>query len=102
MADQLAQFHPQLRKTLLRNLSELVAAVTMAGNVQLSAIGAKLPVTASEEARQRWVRRQLGNDTEDTLQVFRPLAESLLAGYAGRSVRLILDPTDLAADFAVG
>jgi hypothetical protein len=28
LADQLAQFHPQLRKTLLRNLSELVAAVT--------------------------------------------------------------------------
>ena len=101
MADQLAQFHPQLRKTLLRNLSELVAAVTMAGNVQLSAIGAKLPVTASEEARQQWVRRQLGNDTEDTLQVFRPLAESLLAGYAGRSVRLILDPTDLAADLTI-
>jgi hypothetical protein len=25
-----AQFHPQLRKTLLRNLSELVAAVTLA------------------------------------------------------------------------
>ena len=44
LADQLAQFHPQLRKTLLRNLSELVAAVTLARNVQLSAIGAKLPV----------------------------------------------------------
>jgi hypothetical protein len=28
LADQLAQFHPQLRKALLHNLSELVAAVT--------------------------------------------------------------------------
>ena len=101
LADQLAQFHPQLRKTLLRNLSELVAAVTLARNVQLSAIGAQLPVTASEEARQQWVRRQLGNDTEDTLQLFRPLAVSLLAGFAGRSVRLILDPTDLAADLTI-
>lgn len=101
VADQLAQFHPQLRKTLLRNLSELVAAVTMARSVQLSAIGAKLPVNVSEEARQQWVRRQLCNDTEDTLQLFRPLAESLLAGFAGRSVRLILDPTDLAADLTI-
>ena len=30
LADQLAQFHPQLRKTLLRNLSESVVAVTLA------------------------------------------------------------------------
>jgi hypothetical protein len=65
LADQLAQFHPQLRKTLLRNLSELVAAVTLARNVQLSASGAKLPVNASEEARQQWVRRQLSNDTPE-------------------------------------
>jgi len=78
-----------LRKTLLRNLSELVAAVTLARNVQLSAIGAKLPVNVSEEARPQWVRRQLCNDTEDTLQLFRPLAASLLAGFAGRSVRRI-------------
>ena len=61
LADQLAQFHPQLLKTLLRNLSELVAA----------------------------------------LPLFRPLAESLLAGFVGRSVRLILDPTDLAADLKI-
>jgi hypothetical protein len=101
LADQLAHFHPQLRKTLLHNLSELVAAVTLARNVQLSAVGAKIPVDSSEEARQQWVRRQLCNDTEDTLQLFRPLAQSLLAGFAGRSVRLILDPTDLAADLTI-
>jgi putative SOS response-associated peptidase YedK len=83
LADQLAQFHPQLRQTLLRNLSELVAAITLARNVQLSAIGAKLPVALSEEARQQWVRRQLCNDTEDTLQLFRPLAASWLASLGG-------------------
>ena len=69
--------------------------------MQLSAIGAKLPVATSEEARQQWVRRQLCNATADTLQLFRPLAASLLAGFAGRSVRLILDPTDLAADLTI-
>ena len=97
----MAQFHPQLRNTLLRYLSELVVALPMAHNVQLSAVGAKLPVNASEEARQQWIRRQLRNDTDDTLQLFRSLAESLLVGFAGHSVRLLLDPTDLAADLTI-
>jgi hypothetical protein len=101
LADQLAHFQPELRKTLLRNLSELVAALTLARSVQLASIGAKLPVDTSEEAREQWVRRQLSNDTQDTLGLFRPLAESLLAGFAGRTVRLILDPTDLAADLTI-
>jgi hypothetical protein len=49
----------------------------------LSAIGAKLPVALSEEARQQWVRRQLCNGTEDTLQLFRPLVASWLASLGG-------------------
>jgi hypothetical protein len=101
IADQITGFHPELRKTLLRNVSELVAALTLARSVQLAAIGSKLPVDTSAEAREQWVRRQLCNDTEDTLQLFRPIAESLLAGFAGRTVRLILDPTDLAADLTI-
>jgi len=101
IADQITGFHPELRKTLLRNVSELVAALTLARSVQLAAIGSKLPVDTSAEAREQWVRRQLCNDTEDTLQLFRPIAASLLAGFAGRTVRLILDPTDLAADLTI-
>lgn len=101
IADQFAGFHPGLRKTLLRNVSELVAALTLARSAQLAAIGSKLPVDTSAEAREQWVRRQLCNDTEDTLQLFRPVAASLLAGFAGRTVRLILDPTDLAADLTI-
>jgi len=101
IAAQMANFHPKLRKTLLNNVSELVAALTLAKSVRLSAIGDKLPVDTSAEAREQWVRRQLCNDTEDTLQLFRPIAESLLAGLAGRTIRLILDPTDLAADLTI-
>jgi hypothetical protein len=101
IADQMVNFHPELRKTLLNNLSELVVALTLARSVQLAAIGDKLPVDTSAEAREQWVRRQLINDTEDTLHLFRPIAESLLAGFGGRAVRLILDPTDLAADLTI-
>ncbi len=101
IAAQMTHFHPELRKTLLNNVSELVVALTLAKSVQLAAIGDKLPVNTSAEAREQWVRRQLCNDTEDTLQLFRPIAESLLAGLAGRTIRLILDPTDLAADLTI-
>ena len=101
LADQIAQFHPGLRKTLLNNLSELVAALTLARNVQLAAIGAKLPVESAAESREQWVRRQLSNATTGTLELFRPLAQSLLAGLAGRSLRLILDLTDLADDLTI-
>jgi hypothetical protein len=101
LADQIAHFHPGLRKTLLNNLSELVAAITLARSVQLAAIGAKLPVDTDAESREQWVRRQLRIDTKGTLELFRPLAQSLLAGFAGRSIRLILDPTDLAADLTI-
>ncbi len=34
LADQIAHCHPGLRQTLLNNLSELVAAITLARNVQ--------------------------------------------------------------------
>ena len=101
IADQLKHFHPQLRKTLLDNLGELIAAVVMARSVQLARIGEELPVDSTEAGREQWVRRQLSNDTEDTLHLCRPVAESLLAGFAGRTVRLILDPTDLADDLTI-
>ncbi len=101
IADQIVHFHPKLRKTLLQNLSELIAAVVMARSVQLARVGEELPVNTTEAAREQWVRRQLSNATEDTLHLFRPVAESLLAGFAGRTVRLILDPTDLAADLTI-
>ena len=101
LADQIAHFHPGLRKTLLNNLSELVAAITLAHSVQLATIGAKLPVDTDQESREQWVRRQLSNQTQGTLALFRPLAESLLAGFVGRSIRVILDPTDLAEDLTI-
>ena len=101
IADQMAHFQPGLRKTLLNNLSELVAAITLAHSVQLAAIAGKLPVDTDQESREQWVRRQLSNNTKGTLELFRPLAQSLLAGLAGRSIRLILDPMDLSDDLTI-
>jgi hypothetical protein len=98
LADQLRRFHPEMRKTLLENIAELVAALTQARHVHLAKIAEKLDRGGSEESRKQWIRRQLDNDTMDTLAIFKPLAQCLLQGFVGHSVYLILDPTDLDAD----
>jgi hypothetical protein len=101
MYEQLRGYHPWLRKTQVQNLSEMVVAMTLAKSVQLADIGQQLPLDSSAEGREQWVRRQLSNTLEESLTLFRPIARHLLAGFCGRSLRLILDPTDLAEDLTI-
>ena len=98
IASQLRAFHPAMRKTLLDNITELTVALAQARHVHLAKIAEKLNRSGAESSREQWVRRQLANDTMDTWDIFRPLAECLLKGLVGRSVDLILDPTDLDAE----
>lgn len=95
IAAQLRTFHPQMRKTLVENLAEFVTALVQARHVHLSKVAEKLNREGDEQSREQWIRRQLDNRTMDTLQIFKPMAECLLKGLVGRSVYLILDPTDL-------
>lgn len=97
-ANQLRAFHPEMRKTLLENITELVAVLTQARHVHLSKLAEKLDREGSEESREQWVRRQLDNRTMDTRDIFKPMAQCLLKGLVGQSVYLILDPTDLDAE----
>jgi len=83
IASQLAHFHPDLRKTLLHNLAELVTATALARHIPLAKIGDELPVDTSDEARIQWVRRQLANDTEAPLTLFAPVVQALVGGQAG-------------------
>ncbi len=101
IASQLARFHPQLRKTLWHNLAELVTATALARHVHLARVGDELPVDISDEARIQGGRRQLANDTEDTLTLFAPVVQALVGGWTGQSLRLILDPTDLSPDLCI-
>ena len=98
IASQLRLFHPEMRKTLLENLADLTVALAQARHVQLAKIAEKLNRSAAEENREQWIRRQLANDTMDTWDIFRPLAQCLLKGLVGHGVYLILDPTDLDAE----
>jgi hypothetical protein len=101
IASQLRAFHPEMRKTLLENIADLTVALAQARHVHLAKIAEKLNRGGKETSREQWVRRQLDNDTMDTWDIFRPLAECLLKGLVGHSVYLILDPTDLDAERCV-
>jgi len=101
VASQLARFHPQSRQTLVHNLAELVTATALARHVHLAKIGDELPLDISHEARIQWVRRQLANQTHDSLKLFAPIVQALVAGWAGRSLGLLLDPTDLSPDLGI-
>jgi hypothetical protein len=95
IASQLRAFHPTIRKTLVENIADFVVALVQARHVHFSKIAETLTRGGDEASREQWVRRQLDNKTMDTWQLFRPMAECLLKGLVGRSVYLILDPTDL-------
>lgn len=95
IAGQLRAFHPTIRKTLVENISDFVVALVQARHVHFSKIAETLQRGGDEASREQWVRRQLDNKTMGTWQLFRPMAECLLKGLVGRSVYLILDPTDL-------
>jgi hypothetical protein len=98
IAGQLRTFHPKIRKTLVENISDFVVALVQARHVHLSKIAEKLNRDGNEQSREQWVHRRLDNDTMGTWQLFKPMAERLLKGLVGRSVYLILDPTDLDAE----
>ncbi len=98
LVSQLRRFHPAIRKTLAENISDFVVALVQARDVHLAKIAEKLNRQGYEASREQWVRRQLDNQTMDTWPLFRPMAECLLRGWVGRSVYLILDPTDLDAE----
>jgi hypothetical protein len=98
LATQLRAFHPTMRKTLLENISELVAVLAQARHVHLAKLAEKLDRAGDEESRKQWIRRQLDNDTMDTLDIFKPLAQCVLQRLVGQAVYLILDPTDLDAE----
>ncbi len=55
--DRLRAFHLQMRKTLLENITELVAVLTQARHVHLPKLAEKLDRDGSEESR---VRRMTG------------------------------------------
>lgn len=78
-------------RTRLTNLSLLVAGLYQAGNVRLSAIVGTWPLRAKKLSLTRRLTRFLANPAVNVRGWYRPVAERLLAPFAGSEVRLIID-----------
>lgn len=90
-----------LSKPQLENLSLLTFGLFAAGNCQLPRIAAKLPLLVGAASLTQRLRRLLMNRAIEPATLYPPVARFLLATFAGGSVRLILDATDLGGRLPV-
>jgi len=99
--DRLRVFLTSVSKPQLTNLSLLVFGLFAAGNCQLPRIAAKLPLLVGAASLTQRLRRLLMNKAIEPATLFEPVARFLLACFAGGTVRLILDATDLGGRLPV-
>ncbi len=85
----------------LTNLSLLVFGLFAAGHCQLPRIAARLPLLVGAASLTQRLRRLLMNRAVEPDTLYQPVARLLLSRFAGGSVRLILDATDLGGRLPV-
>ena len=95
---------PWLRKTVLKKLPLVVAALIEARTPNTAVLAAMLPLDlAREDMRQQWLRRLLSTGELRSDRELEPFArESLqMASSSGQTVLLSMDQTDLSNRFAI-
>lgn len=90
---QMVQLLPDRCQTRTTNMTLLIVGLYHAGNIHLSAVVRKWPLAAKKLSLTRRLTRFLANPAVRVRDWYRPVAESLLASFAGREVRLIIDST---------
>jgi hypothetical protein len=93
---QLRALLPGVRVTPVAVLACLSLGLLWSGRVTLSAVAASLPRPARDPRVVRRVRRWLANPRVAVGRRWPALLAPLLAGWAGRELRLVLDPTPRA------
>lgn len=88
-------------KPQLTNLSLMVFGLFAAGNCQLPRIATKLPLLTGAASLTQRLRHLVMNPAVEPAHVYQPVASFLLSCFAGGSVRLILDATDLGGRLPV-
>ncbi|HRF13135.1 MAG: hypothetical protein AW09_003797 [Candidatus Accumulibacter phosphatis] len=94
---------PWLRKTVLKKLPLVVAALIEARTPNTAVLAAMLPLDlAREDMRQQWLRRLLSTGELRSDRELEPFArESLqMASSSGQTVLLSMDQTDLSIQIA--
>jgi hypothetical protein len=90
---QLRQWLPQERITRLRNMALLILGLQLSGAIHLPWIVRKWPIAGKVPSLTNRLRRFLNNNHVAVRDWYHPLAQQLLAVFAGKEVRLIIDCT---------
>ena len=100
----LAQALPGLRKTILKKLPRVVAALLEARTPNTVEIAGLLPLeTERADMREQWLRRLLSNPLLESRVIIEPLARQVLAEAAmgGQTILLAMDQTEIGDRFAI-
>ena len=92
---QLRALLPGVRVTQVAVLACLSLGLLWSGRVTLSAVAASLPLPARDLSVVRRLRRWVANPRVAVGRLWPALLAPLLAGWAGRDLLLVLDPTPL-------
>ena len=92
---QLRALLPGIRVTQVAGLACLSLGLLWSGRVTLAAVAASLPLPARDLSVVRRLRRWLANPRVAVGRLWPALLAPLLAGWAGRDLLLVLDPTPL-------
>lgn len=95
---QIKQLAPYLRKNQLRMFAWLLVGIYEKGSVQLHKIAARMPGEATEQSKQRRLRRFLDNAAIRVRPLYEPLARQLLAVQAANGeICLVIDGTKIGS-----
>lgn len=90
---QICQWQPQERITRCRNAALLIVGLHLSGAVYLPHITRKWPVLGKASSLVNRLRRFLNNERVAVAEWYRPVAQQVLKGFAGQTIRLIIDCT---------
>lgn len=96
---QLCQWLPGERITRLRNMALLLLGLQLSGAIHLSHIVRRWPVQGKAPSRVNRLNRFLNNRYVVVKKWYRPLAEQLVASFANREIRLVIDCTKVGFNY---
>jgi hypothetical protein len=96
---QLRQWLPHERITRLRNMALLVLGLQLSGAIHLPLIVRKWPLPGKLPSLTNRLRRFLDNRFVTVRDWYHPLAQQLVAAFAGHDLRLVLDCTKVGFDY---
>ena len=90
---RLVQWREGARITRVRNLALLITGLSLGTGIHLADIVSEWPFASRDLSLVNRLRRFLANTAVDVEEWYRPVAEQLVAPFAGQRMRLVIDAT---------